>query len=261
MPGQPLSERPRRRRPESRLLRGVHSFLGETGNIVRLTLFSPRCKLCQQELVHRWEIAVCSACRTKIRICELTRCRICGKFIEDSNAICGSCSVRPPPFIHHASYAPYEGALKELIILYKFGEILPLRNLLADCYLDLFDRLYTGSFDFIVPVPSNRNRGREFAPVHEIARILSRRLGISMLGDMLIKIRNTPPQVGLTLPQRIRNLNGAFRLKGGERGRGRNILLVDDVYTTGTTIRKCAETLKRGKANVQAITLAQSLRS
>ena len=261
MPSHPTPDLPGKRRPESGLLRGVRSFLGETGNIVRLTLFSPRCKLCQQELVYRSEVVVCNTCRTKINFCELTRCRICGKFIEDSNSLCGSCSVRPPPFIRHASYAPYEDALKELIILYKFGEIVPLKNLLADCYLDLFGRLYPGRFDFIVPVPSNRNRGREFAPVREIARILSRRLGISMLGDMLIKVRDTPPQVGLTLPQRVRNLNGVFRLKGGERGRGKNILLIDDVYTTGTTIRKCSETLKKGKAIVHAITLAQSLRS
>lgn len=261
MPGHPSPDLRGKRRPESGLLRGFHSFLQETGNIVRLTLFAPRCKLCQEELVHRSEVLVCAPCRTKINFCELTRCRICGKFIEDANTLCGSCSVRPPPFIRHASYAPYEGALKELIILYKFGEIIPLKNLLADCYLDLFGRLYTGRFDFIVPVPSNRNRGREFEPVLEIARILSRRLGIPILGDMLIKVRDTSPQVGLTLPQRVRNLNGAFRLKGGERGRGKNVLLIDDVYTTGTTIRKCAETLKRGKARVQAITLAQSLRS
>lgn len=245
---------------ETTVHRRLRALLGETRNIVRQTLFSPACKLCGQELVHRSEVVICSTCREKIRISEISRCPFCGKFIETAGEICGSCSVQHPPFVRHASYALYEDALKDVILLYKYGEIMALKNLLADCYLDLMHRLDFSGFDFIVPVPSNRKSKREFKPVHEIGRILSRRLEIVMLDDLLIKVRDTPPQVGLTHRQRIRNLNGVFRLDGRDRVRGKRVLLVDDVYTTGTTVRKCAETLNRAKVNIHAVTLAQSVR-
>lgn len=180
--------------------------------------------------------------------------------METAGETCGSCSVRLPPFVRHSSFALYEGVLKDLILLYKYGEIMILKTLLADCYLDLLHRLDFGRFDFIVPVPSNRKSKREFKPVHEIGRILSRRLKVAMLADLLIKVRDTPPQVGLTHQQRIRNLDNVFRLEGRDRIRDKKVLLVDDVYTTGTTVRKCSEILKRAKATVHAITLTQSVR-
>ena len=88
--------------------------------------------------------------------------------------------------------------------------------------------------------------------------VLARGLGIAFWPRVLAKTRSTGPQVGLSQAQRHANLNGAFALAAGNKVAGKSLLLIDDVTTTGTTLRKCAAVLKKGGARVTAITLAQS---
>jgi ComF family protein len=226
--------------------------------VVRSGLFRPRCRLCGCDLVRHEENVLCRGCREKIRPAAENRCRVCGKFIPDGMADCGSCLLEPPPFERHRSCAAYEGALREAIILYKYGEVEPLKHVLAGLYLETVERELLGAFDAVVPVPADRRRRHGFQPVRAAGKVLARRLHAPFRPGLLVKKKSTPPQVGLTRAQRRSNLNGAFALGPGARAAGMRVLLVDDVTTTGATLRACAAILKRGGARVTALTLGQA---
>jgi predicted amidophosphoribosyltransferase len=228
--------------------------------LLRSGLFRPRCRLCGSDLVAGDERVVCGDCRGKMRPTLEPLCPVCGTFLPEATGTCGPCRLRPPPFVRHRSYAAYEGTLREAIILYKFGEIEPLKHLLAELYLEAIERELPGAFDAVVPVPADRRRRRGFQPVRAAGRVLARRLGIPCRSGLLLKRKSTPPQVGLTQARRLANLDGAFALAPGTRAAGLSVLLIDDVTTTGTTIRKCAAVLGKGGARVTALTLAQARR-
>jgi ComF family protein len=226
--------------------------------MVASALFRPRCRLCGLDLVQPGEKVICADCRQKLRPAAENRCRTCGRFIPDAVERCGACRLQAPPFQRHGSYAAYEGTLREVIILYKYGEVEPLKIMLAALCLETLARELPGPFDAVVPVPADRCRRHGFMPVQAMARVLARELKTGFRPRLLRKIRSTRPQVGLSRAQREKNLDGAFILAQGKKLAGKRILLVDDVITTGTTIRSCAALLSRRGARVTAVTLAQS---
>lgn len=239
--------------------------LGRAGGLllraVRSGLFHPCCRVCAVDLVAPGETVLCGGCQAKIIPANENRCRVCGKFLPARMATCGACRLAPPPFERHRSFAAYEGTLRQVIILYKFAEVESLKHILADLYLETVRHELPGAFDAVVPVPADwRRRRNGFQPLRAAAKVLARRLGVPFRPGLLLKKRSTPPQVGLTQAQRLSNLNGAFALGTKAGVAGLRILLVDDVTTTGTTVRKCAAVLKRGGAKVSALTLGQTRR-
>ena len=226
--------------------------------MIGVSLFLPRCRHCGLDLVQPEEKIICSDCRGKIRLSTENQCRTCGKFLPDGVETCGSCLLRPPPFLRHISYAAYEDTLRAIIILYKYGEVEALKTFLASLYLEILRKKLPAGFHAVVPVPVDRERRHGFMPVWTMGRLLARELKIEFLPNLLRKKKSTPPQVGLSQAQRKTNLNGAFALADKQKLAGKKILLIDDVTTTGTTIKKCAAILKKSGAQVTALTLAQS---
>ncbi|MCU0236785.1 MAG: ComF family protein [Acidobacteria bacterium] len=226
--------------------------------LARAGLYRPRCRICSCDLVQAREAILCTDCRGRIVPARGNACRVCGAFIPAGLDACGSCLLQAPPFLRHRSFAAYEGTLRQAIILYKYGEIEPLKHLLAQLCLETVRAGLAGPFDAVVPVPADRGRRHGFQPVRALGAVLARRLGIACWPRVLRKIRRTQPQVGLTRAQRLANLDGAFALAAGSRIAGKRILLIDDVTTTGTTLHRCAAVLKKGGARVTALTLAQS---
>jgi len=113
----------------------------------------------------------------------------------------------------------------------------------------------------IVPVPLHRRRKweRGFNQTEVLAKELGRLTEFPLETDVLKKIRNIPPQTSLELDERARNVKDAYQTAKEERIQGKIILLVDDVYTTGSTLRECASMLKRaGAKEVRAVTVAQA---
>jgi len=221
-------------------------------------LFLPRCRLCGLDLVQPEEKIICSNCRDKIVMATENQCRRCGKFLPDGIEICGSCLLQPPPYLRHISFAAYEDTLRDVIILYKYGEVEALKTLLVSLYLELLRKRQPAGFQAVVPVPADRKRRHGFMPIRAMGRLLALELGIEFLPDLLLKKKSTLPQVGLSQAQRKANLDGAFVLAGRQKPAGKKILLIDDVTTTGTTIKKCAAILSKSGARVTALTLAQS---
>ena len=155
------------------------------------------------------------------------------------------------------NFGLYSGVLSEAIHLLKFSGLKRLAKPLGK----LLTELPIPSIDGIVPVPvTNRTlRERGFNQALLLSVVLSRQLRIPVYMDILYKKMDTPAQIGLGARERAHNLRNAFAVRG--RLRNQRLLLLDDVMTTGATVRECAKTLvKSGAREVVVVTLARSMR-
>jgi len=152
----------------------------------------------------------------------------------------------------------YEGKVRAAVheLKYKWGAMLGpfLGGVMAEA---LAGDDFTA--DIIVPVPLHRKklRKRGFNQSVVLASNIARRLSIRVNTTNFVRIRPTPSQVGLTREQRRANMTGAFMVRDAEIFKGKGIILVDDVFTTGATAVECAKVLKRAGARVAVITLAR----
>jgi ComF family protein len=153
------------------------------------------------------------------------------------------------------NYGVYSDALAEAINLLKFSGLRRLANPLGKLLLNL----EIPECDGIIPVPLSKRglRARGFNQSLLMARVISKKLEIPLYIDMLLKIRDTSPQVGLSAKERMKNIRGAF--KASREINNLRLLLLDDVMTTGATVRECSRALMRaGAKEVIVITLARA---
>ena len=175
--------------------------------------------------------------------------------------LCGLCRLAPPAFDVARSFGAYEGDLRRLIHLLKYDGMRPLAKALAAKMAPVAPRV--GTVELVVPVPLHRSRrwSREFNQAELLARELSRLVGIPCRPGGLRRVRSTPPQAGLSHRQRRENVRGAFAAADAACIKGRRVLLVDDVMTTGATLDACARVLKAAGARyVGSLTLARAKR-
>jgi ComF family protein len=193
-------------------------------------------------------------------------CQVCGRFLfykNQASISCLECQTKKPSLARHRSLGPYSGKLKEIIILFKYKGYEVLSQHLAAL---LYQNFGSGNglfseIDFILPVPlyPRKEKARGFNQAELLARQLSKLSGLPMLNRTLVKIKNTPAQVSLEAKERELNLRGAFAVRKPGKIRGRKLLVVDDVYTTGTTLGECASVLqKAGAEEIRALTLARA---
>jgi len=229
-------------------------------------LFPDQCRLCERPLRAFTPVPVCSAClETVLPAAAPYVCVCCGLPFETAAPLhgvdrCGLCRLRTHAFDQARGFGVYEGSLRRLIHLLKYDKMRPLARPLAACMAKRLGEL--GPVDVIVPVPLFvlRKWRRGFNQADVLARALSQESGIPWSRRILRRVRATPPQVGLSHRQRRLNLAGAFAVRG-EAVRGRNVLLVDDVMTTGATLDACARVLKAaGAARVTGLTAARAKR-
>lgn len=145
-----------------------------------------------------------------------------------------------------------------MILLYKLSGRENLKYYISDLYKKIIDENFKDDFDIIVPVPTDPGRKSTFKPVYEISIILSKYYDKKLSAKNLVKIKNTEKQSSLNYNKRIKNLNKAFIIKDPEVLTGKKILLIDDVYTTGTTVKKCSLLLKKYSKSIYVATLARS---
>lgn len=207
---------------------------------------------------------ICSSCWTTSQQIEEPVCPVCGvplPEMEESEAhLCGRCLSDPPRFEAHRSVFAYEGAPRQVVLHYKERGRYPLAGFMAERVAKLVRRNW-GSADLeavtFIPSPLRRRLSRGFAPAEILARETARRLGVPC--RRALALRRTPsPQKGLTAAQRKRNLRGVFRAIPKKLDAG--MLLVDDVMTTGATLREGARVLAAAGVKVRAATFAMTLR-
>lgn len=179
---------------------------------------------------------------------------------------CGGCQEERPQFARATAFGAYDGELRELIHLLKYEQVLPAAGVLGGMLADAIRKLEVGTPVSMVPVPlhSSKRRQRRFNQADLIARHALKKLAqddFEFAGKVLVRVKPTVSQIGLTRPQRRENMRGAFRVVHPNRVKGRSILLVDDVLTTGTTASECARVLRKaGAGQVWVATAARTLK-
>jgi ComF family protein len=176
----------------------------------------------------------------------------------DEDGRCALCRRGLAGFDAAYAFGSYEGPLRKLIQLFKYGKVSTLARPLGQLLSDALPR--ETRFDMVVPMPMHWRRrwSRGFNQAELLADVLSRRLNLRTV-KAVRRLKATPPQAGLTAAQRRKNMTGAFRVRNAEVVRGKRILLVDDVFTTGATAAACARTLKRAGASwVAVLTVARA---
>lgn len=215
------------------------------------------CRLCGKEVEYGF-IEICLNCLKKIERTNEKICSLCGRDLPEisTTEICGECLIEAPPYKRHISLFYYDGAIRELLLLYKIGKRHQLSTIFGRSIAKEVKSKFKGvDFDFVtfVPSPFLRSLLRGFSPAELIAKECSKKMKIP-LKRVLYFNKSPKPQKGLNRKQRIENVKSAFKCK--EDLEGKKILLIDDIFTTGSTLYECSKAVKKAKGEIYCITFA-----
>ncbi len=187
-------------------------------------------------------------------------CIHCGRKMERNTGLCPECVAGIQMNSSGIAACRYEGAIKKAIHSLKYKGFTPLARVLSSLLADFAGKAVNmRDIDVIIPVPLHPAglRQRGFNQSRLLCEGISGRYLIPVREKCVQRIRHTRPQSGLNRQKRLLNMRGAFRVKDTVSIKGKNVLLVDDVYTTGSTISNASGALKRsGAAEVRAVALA-----
>ena len=243
-------------------------------------LFPSECRLCRVPLANFSRLPVCGECLAKITPITGSRCQLCGdpltpgSLVFSPQTVCAACEHEPPAFARATSYGAYTSELRGLIHLLKYHQVRSASGVLSRLLVQAAEPLLAspafGNSEslLVLPVPLHAGKFRERgfnqaelitqAALRELGRISRRKLEFDT--TVLLRRRATESQVGMSREQRRQNIRGAFSA-AKEQVAGREVLLIDDVMTTGSTVSECARVLRTaGAKTVYVLTVARSIR-
>lgn len=219
-------------------------------------LFPRRCPVCG-EIVKPAGNLICPSCFRELSFVKSPVCKKCGKeIVDETMELCEDCMIHRHAFEYGIALLNYNETARKSMAQIKYNN--------KREYLDFFGALMAARYektigrmnvDVIVPVPvhESRLRKRGFNQAEVLADIMGKQLGIPMEPDLLARTKKTLPQKELTATERLKNLSGAF--DAGVIPEGvRRVLLIDDIYTTGSTIEACARALRN--AGIESVYFA-----
>ena len=224
-------------------------------------LAPPLCPRCAHERAAAGEL--CPSCAVKTgRLPEEGRCSACGGPLAGvASGVCRQCAETPPPWFRGVSALDYHGEGGDLVRAYKYGRQSVLAEYFAKEMADAWLKYGRPARpQALVPVPLHwiRQARRGFNQAELLCQRLSPRLKMPVL-PLLRRNRVTAHQARLDAEGRLKNLRGAFLVPEAGAAKGRSLLLVDDVMTTGATLTACAEALyAAGAAEVSVLTIARA---
>lgn len=229
------------------------------------SLLPPRCLGCGKETLE--PASLCPPCWAALDFISRPLCETCGLPFEleaAEGARCGPCLRRPPPYGRARAALRYDDGCRRLILRFKHADRTESARLFAG-WLGLAGGELLERADILVPVPLHWRRllTRRYNQAALLAQALCRRSGLPFQPGLLVRRRATASQGRKSRNQRKRNVAGAFAVPPGRRAllRGKRVLLIDDVMTTGATVEACAKTLLRaGAAEVSVLLLARVVR-
>ena len=238
----------------------MKSFLKHLLNII----LPPRCICCGEILSQ--ENGLCPKCFSAIHFISKPYCAICGAPLEnpidEKDVVCAKClKEKRHTFSLQRSAFIYDENSKNMLIDLKFHDKTSYATVLAQFLYKAAADILKEKPDVIIPVPLHYMRllKRKYNQSGLLARELSKLCNIKVDDFSLKRCRNTIPQVKFSGKARIKNIRGAFFVKKPQNIKNKKILLIDDVMTTGSTLKECAIALKKaGAAKIYALTVART---
>ena len=229
-------------------------------------LFPPKCLLCGESLGELPDDHPCPLCFSRIKFFSHPRCPRCGLGFGDTpgeDHLCSPCLTEERYFTRARAIGPYEGLMVEAISRFKYQGSSRLAKTLGTLLAEYKDPDFPFSdFELVlcVPLHPHRLRQRGFNQSLLLARWVSRAHSLPLDFTALQRTRHTQPQTQLSGYERHKNIRGAFEVRRPELIAEKQILLIDDVFTTGATVQECAKVLlKAGAKQVDVLTLARAL--
>ncbi len=207
------------------ILNNVKNILSKIIDII----YPPKCIICGKKVNNNSEKYICEDCEKSFKSYKVDT-----EFKDEDGRVIGKGLYR------------YDGAIRFIIQKYKYKKEKKLANVLADLVFDdVKEFLDKHHVNMIIPVPCHKARLKErgFNQVELIANILGKKLNKSVRNDLIKRTKNTIPQNGLTKSERKANVLGAFEILDKNEIKGKDILIIDDIYTTGCTVEECTKIL------------------
>lgn len=209
-------------------------------------LFPRRCPLCEKVIDDR--LQVCGECENKVEAIKESKCCQCGKPLNQEEKIfCHDCKRMSHVFDEGVAVFEYKNEIKQSLYRFKYDN----QRIYADYYGKMAADIYlpllkSWKVDKIIPIPMHHRKKvlRGYNQAEEFADKLSKYTGIQNDKKCLVRTKNTSPQKGLSDMQRKLNLEKAFAVDVSRLHECKTVLLVDDIYTTGSTMDACARVLK-----------------
>ena len=235
--------------------------LRETLETAIVFLYPAKCRVCDGFLAVAAIPYICANCWQDVQYLEPPWCDICGT--PDVNGLCDECAIAPPRYGKLRSIAFYHTTLQQAIHLYKFEK----KRVFAQHLIQLINAhiptdFSVAEYDFVLPIPIHKKRLRErgFNQAALLANGIAKVENIPVLVDTLVRKRHTVAQSSLDRDARQQNIVGAFEVRNPDVIRGKRLLVIDDVFTTGATIREAVgELWTADPAEIDVLTLARPL--
>jgi competence protein ComFC len=234
-------------------------------------IFPAGCRICDRLLTGASRVPICEECLASFAPASGIACEICGRPLPaltrdlERSLFCSACQEKTYAFDRARSFAVYQGALVEAILLLKFEQIEPLGGWFARRLAEVVDRERDLlEADVVVPVPLHRDREKErgYNQAALLSRPLAKQLQLPHKAVLLVRTRARPDKRILTLEERWESVRGAFATRPGSQVDNLRVLLVDDVLTTGATLDACARALRdAGAKSVLGLTVARAVRN
>ena len=217
-----------------------------------------KCIACGGELDKPNKYCMCDSCIAKLPYNNSHICYKCGTSLIGSGSYCLNCKDSQKDYEFARAPFLYGGAIQTLIYKLKYSKGKYLAPYLSLFLVDEFVKT-DWQIDLVVPVPLyiKREKKRGFNQATLLSSAFNSVLGIQIIDNNLIRLKNTPTQTKLTKQQRKTNLDKAFKVLDKKIFKNKNILLIDDVFTTGATTDECSKILKAaGVKNIYVLSLA-----
>ena len=219
------------------------------------------CILCGEPIEKTEKYSICASCKIQIQLVDKKACKKCGKSLEELYLpeVCHDCLLTNHFFTTGYTCVLYDEEIKKLIYRLKYGKKRYLAYHMAEMMTAKLKENKVEQMDWIIPVPLhiNKKRQREFNQAEIIGYYISRQTGWDVDGKNLIRIKDTATQNKLSREERKSNMKNAFQVLDSSKIKAKKILLVDDIYTTGSTLDSCSkELLRAGAQEIHVITFA-----
>ncbi len=220
-----------------------------------------KCLICGRDLFSKQNIEFCEKCKSKLEPIEKC-CVRCGAKLVAEEKYCLNCQNNKMEFDIARGVYLFDGELKNLIHNFKYNNKPYIASTLAYCMADFYSTL-DWKVDMVLPVPSSREtlKSRGYNQAELLANKFCELVGLELNTEILLKSKHTKQQANLGFSERQKNLADSFSvdLKFRPVLRGKTILLIDDVITTGSTLSECAKILKkRGAKRVLALAVGRA---